>query len=558
MNLNINSIIDNFNISSTDRTVLTHLSEANLLNESELQILLKDWQKNKSDLLSSISAFGFLHEDELEKFILEKFEIQKANFERVLLPDEVFSSLSMEGCKKEGFLPFLLHEGELCIAIRDFLQEENLDIITRHINLPEGIKIKKFYIKKDELLLKINEAFIKLERVAILVKNLNDGVFSVDGKIAKEVVSVKDPIIDLAESILNEAIFLKSSEISLELNEVFLNIRLKIEGSFKVSYKLFNSIGVRLLNRFKILSGVSIAENQNPQNGSFTFLGFDAKVFFSKIAFGEAMSIKISQAFKRALSLEELGIAKSNLAKFIKILEKTSGGIWVAGGEKTGITTTFYAITDFLASKTKKVCVVDAGLEFVSPFSMQFKDDISSALKHEPSVLAINDVKSKEEVATLMRANLEGLKTTASIKANDALSLIAKFCDMGIAKEIISSAVRCIICQKFIKILCEDCKLEIPLKSEELSSLRLSKTDVRHIYKHIGCDKCGKTGYISKSPIFEILIFDAELEEAIVTNMPKRDLQDLIKRKGFTTLFEEARLKVLQGVTDIAEISTIY
>ena len=556
MKFDINSTLEAFNLLLMDKIVLSNLFEARLLSESEIQILLKDWQKSKSDILSSISAFGFLHEDELEKFIFEKFEVQKANFERISLPEDIFNSLSIEFCRKEGFLPFLLQDGELFIAVRDFLRED-IDLAIRYINIPEGTKIKKFYIKKDDLLLKINQSFTKLERVEMFVKHLNTGVFD-ETRAGKEFISVKDPIIDLAESLLNEAIFLKASEISLELNEVFLNIRLKIEGSFGTSYKLFNSVGLRLLNRFKILSGISISENQAPQNGNFEFLGFEIRAFFSKIAFGEALSLTLARAFKRALGIEELGIAKNTLSKFTKILEKTSGGIWVVGGEKAGITTTLYAITDFLASKTKKVCVVDDGLEFVSPFAMQFKTDVSSALKHEPSVLAINDVKSQEEVLMLMRANLQGLKTIASIKANDTLSLLAKFYDMGIERELTSSTIRCIISQKFVKNLCENCKIEVPLKSDELSSLRLAKTDVRHIYKHIGCEKCGNTGYISKTPIFEILIFDAEIEEAIIGKMPKRDLQDLIKRKGFTTLFEEARLKVLQGITDIAEISTIY
>jgi type IV pilus assembly protein PilB len=556
MKFDINSTLESFNLILTDKVVLTHLFEVGLLGESEVQILLKDWQKNKSDILASISAFGFLHEDELERFILEKFAIQKANFERISLPDYIFNSLSIEFCRKDGLLPFLFQGGEIFIAVRDFLFED-VDLAIRHINIPEETKIRKCYIKKEDLFLKITQSFTKLDRVAMLVKHLNTGIFD-ETKANKEFISIKDPIIDLAESLLSEAIFLKASEISLELNEVFLNIRLKIEGSFDVSYKLFSLVGLRLLNRFKILSGISISENQTPQNGNFEFLGFNIRAFFSKIAFGEALSLTLASAFKRALGIEELGIAKNTLSKFRKILEKTSGGIWIAGGEKAGITTTLYAVTHFLASKTKKVCIIDDGLEFVSPFAMQFKNDLPSALKHEPNILSINDVKLKEEVLILMKSNLEGLKTTASIKSNDSLSLLAKFYDMGLERELIASTVRSIISQKFVKNLCENCKIEVPLKSDELFSLRLAKTDVRYIYKHVGCEKCRKTGYVGKTPIFEIVIFDAEIEEAIIAKMPKRDLQDLIKRKGFTSLFEEARLKVLQGITDIAEISTIY
>ncbi len=560
MTFNLNNVFERFDIKSTVKMLLNKFFDLKLINKTEIQILLKEWQKDKGDIMSLITSFGFLHEDEIEKIILDEFQIPKAIFEKISISDSIMQSLSLEVCLAQGFLPFLEKDKELCVAVVDFLaktEEEILEYISLDSDL-QGMTIKKFYIKESDLKIKINNLFEKQNRIESLVNYLNGTVFEIDAKIKNELSTVKDPIIDFTESLLGEAISIKATEISAELNNIFLTIRLKSEGNFKTTYRFFNAVGVRILNRLKILSGIGIAENNAKKEGSFTFSGFEFNVFSSSIAFGEALHINLIQRFKRALSLEELGISKVSLTKMIKVLEKTSGGIWICGAESSGITTTLYAILDHIASKTKKVCIVDEKLEFTSPFAMQFNSNIFSALKHEPSVLAVNDIKNDEEIINLMNANIEGMKTVASIKAIDFFNLYTKFINKKIEKSLVSASIKCVISQKFIKTLCENCKVEIPLKMEELSALKIAKTDVKAIYKHSSCEKCNYTGYLGKVPIFEIVIFDVEIEDALNQSMPKKEVQDTIKRKGFTSLFEEARLKVLQGITDIEEISLIH
>ena len=110
--------------------------------------------------------------------------------------------------------------------------------------------------------------------------------------------------------------------------------------------------------------------------------------------------------------------------------------------------------------------------------------------------------------------------------------------------------------QKSLRKLCE-CKKEVDLKPEDLSILRLAKTDVRKIYTAGGCKNCNNTGYFGKTLATEILLLDLETEEIFDVNSSKKSIFEELKRKGFSSIFEDARLKVLQGITDISEMKRV-
>jgi type IV pilus assembly protein PilB len=540
-------LLEGFQLCKTDTSLLSGLYTKGLINKNHLQILLKEWQKNKIDILERLILYGFLKQNTLEEFLHEEFSVSKTSITKIDISSQLMQEISFEMCKDKGFLPFFENEKEIWVVSRFFLED-----------LPNFSKnIKVFFCSEKEFTFHLQVLFFNREKSKRLINYLNSQILNLELKERQDIFSIKDPIVELAESILEEAIFGKSSEVILILNHNFLKIHTKTEGIFSDEKLLFKEVGIRLLNRFKILSGMQIAETDTFLKGDFNFEDFIFSCTYKAEIFQEVFTIKVKQ--NTLFSLEEIGLSKLNITKLQKTLERSAGNFWLCSPQGQGKTTTLCSFANLLET-VKKTCVIDEKVEIFLPNAIHVKS-LEDGLKHNPETIFINDTPSSfVNIEAIMLNGISGIKTFGSIDGLDGFTLLSKFIALGISKELISSSLNCIISQRLFSKLCEECKVSIPLKAEELAILRLAKTDVKKIYLAGKCSKCNNTGYFGRTAIFEILTFDTELEETIkqgILGFAKKDALDALRRKGFTTLFDEARLKVLQGSMDIYTLKAL-
>lgn len=539
----------NFELSKTDELVVNALVEQQIITQEQIELLFKDQQKVKVNFLEEVIESGFLTKQQLESFLIQNFQVGVTNFRDVNISDELFSKLSYEMCLKEGFFPFFEDDSKIYIGLRFFLEEEQTAKISKILNTSKEIKI--FFAKLEDIFNILQMSF-RGEKIEDAVKALN----SFNHK-----KSVKDPIIEFVDTLFEEALLKKASYIHFEPENNFVRIRFRVNGILQEVCLFYKEVWERVLNRIKILVKVNIAEVNKHQSGvlDLKIFGRDIslKATFSPSLYGENIVISFTEKQKEPESLEKLGISKNNISKIFKLMELSNGVVVFAGSEVREALKLLYSWAQGLNAKHSKILALDKEKEFIL-------SNITNSLLNENinqyediDVLLVNPVNNHAIAKEVFDCSLKGVKVLCTLNTFDAFSTLQSLLNFGVERTILSGNLAGIIAQKSVRKLCEACKSEIKLGQEELSILRLAKTDVKKIYEHKGCHKCLQTGYNGQISICEVLTPEHEIEELIFGDLSKKVFFEELRKKGFNTLFEDLRLKILQGTTDLAELKRV-
>ena len=78
--------------------------------------------------------------------------------------------------------------------------------------------------------------------------------------------------------------------------------------------------------------------------------------------------------------------------------------------------------------------------------------------------------------------------------------------------------------------------------------------DVLAIYDAVGCDECFN-GYKGRIALHEVLLLNQDIRDAIINNVKKEELRNLVYNKDNTlTLLEDGLAKIINGSTTIEEV----
>jgi hypothetical protein len=184
-------------------------------------------------------------------------------------------------------------------------------------------------------------------------------------------------------------------------------------------------------------------------------------------------------------------------------------------------------------------------------------------LRHDPDIMMIGEVRDLETAEISMRAALTGHLVFSTLHTNDAVGGIIRLVDIGVEPYLISSSVEAFIAQRLVRLICPQCKVEDlsqPVEVKEMIAKELGNNfsvESLKLYKGKGCDQCNFTGFFGRSAIFEILIMDAQMKEAILRKPTAKALNMMAQASGMRTLRQDGWLRVLEGLTTPEEIMKV-
>jgi len=126
--------------------------------------------------------------------------------------------------------------------------------------------------------------------------------------------------------------------------------------------------------------------------------------------------------------------------------------------------------------------------------------------------------------------------------------------EMGIESYMISSAVKCIVAQRLVRKLCENCKKqddisEVPLDDEIKPILKGKK-----VYTSVGCARCNQSGYYGRIGIYSVLLVSKKIREMLLERKSTDAIKEAARQEGMRTLMEAAAEKVAAGITSLDEM----
>jgi type II secretory ATPase GspE/PulE/Tfp pilus assembly ATPase PilB-like protein len=401
-----------------------------------------------------------------------------------------------------------------------------------------------------------------------------------------EVDETDSGIVKLANKIIIDAYNKGASDIHVEpygkQNPTL--VRLRIDGDCQKYLEIPPAHRNAIVQRFKIMSKLDIAEKRKPQDGKIRFKGpmgtIELRVATIPTAGGNEDIVMRILAASKPLPLEKMGFSDRNLREFKKILEKPYGICLVVGPTGSGKTTTLHSGLGYINTVDMKIWtaedpveITQAGLRQVQVFpkiDFTFAVAMKAFLRADPDVIMVGEMRDHETAATGIEASLTGHMVLSTLHTNSAPETITRLLDMEIDPFNFADALLGILAQRLVRTLCKECKEEYLPEQMEFGEmmqeygleqweknvgLKYSK-DLK-LFRAKGCPKCNNSGYKGRMGIHELLVATDEMKRMIQKRDPVEKMRIQAMKDGMTTLLQDGIEKVLKGIADFKSVRAV-
>lgn len=377
------------------------------------------------------------------------------------------------------------------------------------------------------------------------------------------------PIVDIVNDMIIDAARRKASDIHFDQTPNELMVRIRIDGELLLYAKVPVSVKKNLITRVKIISGMNITESRLPQDGAIKSnvdgMNLDLRVSSLPTVYGEKVVIRILDYSMSLGGLDTLGFSEQNLNKVVRIMAKPNGIILVTGATGTGKSTTVYTMLQKLNTVSRNVVTVEDPVEMklsgvnqvqtMTEIGLTFGNALRSILRQDPDVIMIGEIRDNETARIAVRASITGHLVLSTVHTNNSLNTIERLADMDVERYLLGSALEGVISQRLCKMLCPKCRSSRAATAYEKavfkSALNMEVTD---LYTPVGCSECYH-GYRGRIALHEVLSINQEIRDAIVNNMKKESLRELIySNKDMISILQDGLLKVMEGLTSFEEV----
>ncbi|HYN22172.1 MAG TPA: GspE/PulE family protein, partial [Thermoanaerobaculia bacterium] len=351
------------------------------------------------------------------------------------------------------------------------------------------------------------------------------------------------------------------------------DVRFRVDGILRqVATPLSRETIQAVLNRFKVLSGLDLAERRRAQDGRImaTFhtgrderREVDFRLSIVPGPFGEDAVLRILDS-AAPLPLEKLGLDEGELATFENLIRNPEGLILVTGPTGSGKTTTLYAALHRINSPENKILTVEDPIEYHFPktnqkqvsSNMGFAEYARAFMRQNPDIILIGEIRDEDTANAAVRAAQTGHLVLSTLHTTDSVRTISRLLTLGMDPGLIAGSLLGALSQRLVRKLCPQCRVEAEPGSPEARRLRLSEGDGRFFRAQPvpDCPTCGGTGYKGRVGIYELFVPDFELADLIAEKAPIHQIRAAALAKGMKTLFDDAVRKAKLGMTSLEEI----
>ena len=543
------------------------LIDSGLINQEQLEIALEIHQKDGRRLGEVLVDLGYVTDQQIIQTMEYLYHIPYVDLTAKNIERDIVSMISESMAQKHSIIPIGIEDNVLSVAMADPLDFYAID----DVQIVTGYEVKPYMSTPAEVNMAINRYYghESAERaVEELRKEYSLTELSTLAELSENEVS-SAPVVRLVNSIISHAVKAGASDIHIEPSKKDLRVRFRVDGDLSEVMRSSMAAHSALITRIKIIGQMDIAEKRIPQDGRVEIeidgRNIDLRLSILPTVYGEKVVIRILGTQTEAKNVEELGFTQENLALFGKIIGSPNGVILVSGPTGSGKTTTLYTVLKELNKPAVNIITVEDPVEYkmdgisqvqVNPrANLTFASGLRSILRQDPDIILIGEIRDGETAEIAIRASITGHLVLSTIHTNDAASSIARLVDMGIEPFLVSSAVVGVMAQRLVKCICPRCKESYRPDHAEMMLLKL--TDTRQLFKGAGCPACNFTGYSGRMAIHEVLVVTKEIRELIDRKASTDQLRQMAARAGTTTLRDNCRKLVLDGITTTSELARV-
>lgn len=549
------------------------LLQQKLMSEEQLQFALLEQKRTGRKLGRLFVENGFVTEEQISDALARQLNIAYVSLKQYninpntvrLLPEmqaRRFRSIVLEQ-KGSAYLVGMADPTDL-FAYDEIARLLKSDILLAVVN-------------ETELLATIDNVYRRTDEITDFARELEQelGDTNVDfGALGVSPGMEDAPVVKLLQSVFDDATQVRASDIHIEPQEKRLQIRFRIDGVLHLQTEADIKIATSLALRLKLMSEMDISEKRMPQDGRFAIKvrqqNIDVRISTMPTQYGESVVMRLLNQGGGSLNLDRIGMPKQMLERFRAIIKRPNGLVLVTGPTGSGKTTTLYGALAELNTQEKKLITVEDPVEYRLPginqvqvnekIDLSFAKVLRAALRQDPDVLLLGEMRDQETAQIGMRAAMTGHLVLSTLHTNDAVSTPIRLLDMGVPRYMMGSSLQAVLAQRLVRVICESCRQLMPpvaTEKEWLTAELGDAVDQHQYHGGRGCGHCNGTGYRGRIGVYELLEMTAPVVEAAHHDDPAHFIKVAKQQMGGRTLRKYAVDLVLSGVTTVGEAMRI-
>ncbi|ACA88666.1 GspE/PulE family protein [Shewanella woodyi] len=551
------------------------LVQEQIISESQLTQALSEQRNTGKKLGRTLIDLNSLSEEQLLRFLSQQLNIPFIDISRRPIAAEVVNLLPEVQARRFRALVVEDNGESVLVAMSDpadLQAMDNLEVLLT----PKVMEIA--VVTEQQLLDAFDNLYRRTDQIAAIAGKLEEE-YAADDQF--DLASLTDgdsdnetTVVKLLQSIFEDAVQMRASDIHIEPGEKVLRIRQRIDGQLHENILPEASIAAALVLRLKLMAGLDISEKRLPQDGRFHMEikghKIDVRMSTMPIYHGESVVMRLLDQSAGLLTLNETGMPPEILARVRKQIKRPHGMLLVTGPTGSGKTTTLYGVLSELNTADRKIITVEDPVEYQLPrinqvqvnhkIGLDFSNVLRTTLRQDPDIIMVGEMRDQETVEIGLRGALTGHFVLSTLHTNDAVTSALRLLDMGAASYLVASALRVIIAQRLVRRVCQNCSREYHLTAQDKVWMNsVSKQDFSHANFKIGagCQSCNGSGYRGRIGVFEILELDEGMIDAMRTGNPQDFSRAAHESPNFTPLAVSAMKYLAEGMTTIEEVAKL-
>lgn len=542
------------------------LMQYGIITEKQLHDALTEQKTEGSKIGETLIKMGYVTQQNINEVLEYQLGIPYVELNEYEISKEATRLINESLAKRHVLIPIRVTDTELYVAMEDPLNIFAID----DVKIFSGKEIVPMLANEESILRAIDIHYGKQQAIQAAEQYKQENAVEVDEITESEMDDpVKSaPIVKLVNTILEQSVRYRASDIHIEPYEAYIRVRFRVDGKLQNMFEYDRALLNAIVARIKITSGLDIAEKRKPQDGRINIKvdkkAYDIRVSTLPTVYGEKVVMRVNSKEGFTKGKEELGLFPDDLEKFEGILENPYGIILVTGPTGSGKSTTLYTSLNEINSEDINIITVEDPVESQiqginqvqvnTKAGLTFASALRSILRQDPDVIMIGEIRDSETAEIAVKASITGHLVVSTIHTNDAASSITRLIDMGIEPFLIGASVVGVIAQRLVRRLCPKCRERVLATTEELKTMGLPTHQETYIYKKHGCHQCGNSGYQGRIGVYEILTIDHEIRQIINDNGTADEIKSLAIKNGLRTIRYNCVRLILNGTTTIDEM----
>ncbi|MEZ5561261.1 MAG: GspE/PulE family protein [Pseudomonadales bacterium] len=540
------------------------------ISEEQLQEALAEQKRSGLKLGRILIDKGFIDEDRFLGFLSEQLGAPFYDLRSFAVDSELVARLPETYARRYRALLLEERNGDLIVGMADPMDIFGYDELSRQLGQPISVAV----VRESELMTMLDVAYRRTSEIVSFASEL-------EGELGTERFSLaydssdedaNSPVVKLLQSLFEDAVQIRASDVHIEPDETVLRIRQRVDGVLQEQTIKETRVAGALISRLKLMAGLDISEKRLPQDGRFEIKvknrDIDVRLSTMPVQHGESAVMRLADHSGAAGSLEQVGMPARLLERFRFLITRPNGLILVTGPTGSGKTTTLYGALNELNSPETKIITVEDPVEYQLPrvsqvqvnprIGLDFARVLRATLRQDPDVLLVGEIRDRETAEIALRASMTGHLVLSTLHTNDAISSATRLLDIGVEGYLVASSVRGIVAQRLVRRICERCAEPAEPDDQQFAWLDALVGEARahelRFQTGRGCNRCNNTGYFGRIGVFELL----ELNEALANELRRADAAAFAsqarRQPGFRPLVLNALDYAVKGQTSLAEV----